>query len=203
MPGVAMAERFGRRRPNLCQRTQPTQRSNRRFDHPGKEWTMSIVRRLRLLLVPLVAFFAVAGVTGATASPPTSGSGTMTTTAATLANPRTDGGNTTYDVTATVEYTGTFTGTSLVRGTLTFHANGSANAKDVETFTGTVNGTPGTVTFHLVAGNDPDGTYEGTDVVISATGGLAGLHSRMTQLGTIGANGPVGTYTSQLQFGKP
>ena len=45
-----------------------------------------------------------------------------------------------------MSYTGTFSGTSALHGILIFHADGSANAHDVETFTGTVNGVPGTVT---------------------------------------------------------
>jgi hypothetical protein len=163
------------------------------------ELTMLKARiQFRILSLPLAVILALVVVTSAGASPPTTGSGTITTTSATLTNRRQDGGNTTFDVTATDADTGTFTGTSTYWGTLTFHPDGSATAKDVETFTGTVNGVPGTVTFNLVAGNDRDGTYEGTDTIISATGGLAGLHGVMTQVGTIGANGPVGTYTAQL-----
>jgi len=51
----------------------------------------------------------------------------------------------------TADYTGTFTGTSTLHGTLIVHADGSASFHDVETFTGTVDGVPGTVDFVVVA----------------------------------------------------
>ena len=167
-------------------------------------------RRVRLLLVALVAVFAAA-VTGASASPPISASGTFTTTSATFNSMRSVGGNTIIDLTSTVSYTGTFTGTSIVQGTLIFHSGGTgvqfppwrANFHDVETFTGTVNGVPGTVTFNLNGSNDPTGALKATATIVSATGELAGLHGVLNQVGTVGPGGPLGTYTGQIQFGSP
>jgi hypothetical protein len=168
-------------------------------------------RRVRLLLVALVAAFAAAGVTGATASPPTEASGTFTTTSATFNSMREVGGNTIIDLTSTVVYTGTFTGTSTVHGLLIFHSDGvgpqfppwRANFHDVEIFTGTVNGVPGTVTFNLNGSNDPTGAVKATDTIVSATGELAGLHGVLSQDGTVGPGPPAGTYTGQIQFGSP
>jgi hypothetical protein len=168
-------------------------------------------RRVLLLLLALVTVFAAAGVTGAAASPPISASGTFTTTSATFNSVRSVGGNTIIDLTSTVSYTGTFTGTSIVQGTLIFHSGGTgaqfppwrANFHDVETFTGTVNGVPGTVTFNLNGSNDPSGAIKATYTIVSATGELAGLHGVLSQVGKIETpSGPFGTYTGQIQFGS-
>ena len=167
-------------------------------------------RRVRLLLLALVAVFAAAGVTGAAASPPISVSGTYTTTSATFNSMRSVGGNTIIDLTATISYTGTFTGTSTVNGILIFHSGGTgvqfppwrANFHDVETFTGTVNGVPGTVTFNTNGSNDPTAALKATLTIVSATGELAGLHGVLNQIGTVGPGGPVGTYTGQIQSGS-
>src|SRR5207253_9690854 len=122
---------------------------------------------------------AVAGATGAAAaSPPTSASGTFTYTSSTFNNMRQAGGNTIIDLSATVSYTGTFSGTSVVQGTLIIHADGTANFHDVETFSGTVNGVPGSVTFNLAGTGSlapPSGSFRGTDVIVSGTGDLTKL----------------------------
>jgi hypothetical protein len=110
-----------------------------------------------------------------------------------------------------VVYTGTFTGTSTVHGTLIFHSGGTgvqfppwrANFHDIEVFTGTVNGVEGTVTFNLNGSNDPTGAFKATQTIVSATGDLAGLQGVLKQEGTIGPGGPVGTYTGQIQFDGP
>jgi hypothetical protein len=163
----------------------------------------------------LVLFAVLVTVTlvapGAAASPPTEASGTFTTTSATFNSVREAGGNTIIDLTATISYTGTFTGTSTVNGILIFHSDGTgaqfppwrANFHDVETFTGTVNGVPGTVTFNLNGSNDPTGALKATATIVSATGDLAGLHGVLNQVGTVGPSGPVGTYTGQIHFGSP
>ena len=158
----------------------------------------------RLLLVSVVAVLAVAPVTGAAAaSPPTSASGTFTYTSSTFNNMRQAGGNTIIDLSATVSYTGTFSGTSFVQGTLIIHADGTANFHDVETFSGTVNGVPGSVTFNLAGTGSlapPAGSFRGTDVIVSGTGDLTNLHGLLSELGTVPAPlpGPLGTYTGQI-----
>ena len=162
---------------------------------------MSSTARIRLLLVPLVALLVVAGVVGgAAASQPTSASGTLTYTASTFNDVRSAGGNTIIgDLNATVSYTGTFSGTSTVQGTLILHPNGSANFHDVETFTGTVNGVFGTVTFNLNGSSDPEGNVRATAVIVSATGGLTGLHGVLKEIGTVPSpTGPEATYTGQI-----
>ena len=164
--------------------------------------------QFRLFLLTLVAVLALVGVTGATAAPLTSASGTFTTTSATFNSTRSADGNTIVDLSATLAYTGTFNGTSTLHGHLIFHPNGSANFHDVETFTGTVNGLPGTVTFNLAGTGRPGSTagsfvYQATQVIVSGTGDLGNLHGVLTQVGTVPdtAAGPVGTYTGEIHFG--
>jgi hypothetical protein len=155
------------------------------------------------MLFAALATFALVAAPGAVASPPATASGSFTYTSSTFNSIQMAGGNTIIDLSATVSYTGTFSGTSTVEGTLILHANGSANFHDVETFTGTVNGVAGTVTFDLTGGNGPGFmNFHATDTVISASGGLAGLHGVLRwEDVTLGANGPVGTYSGQILFG--
>jgi len=165
---------------------------------------MSSRSRYRLLLVPLALLLAVGGVIPAAAAPPTPVSGTFTTTSATILNVRVAGGNTIIDLRTTIDYTGTFTGSSVVEGHLIIHADGSANFRDVETFTGTVNGVPGTVTWNLTGGGTiPE--YYGTQVITHATGDLAGLHGVLRQVGQVldPAVGPFGTYTGKIHGTAP
>lgn len=160
---------------------------------------MSNTRRLYPLLVPLVFLFAAVGTPGAAASPPTSASGTFTYTSSTLNPIASAGANTIFDVTATVAYTGTFSGTSVLEGTLILHADGSANFHDVEIFTGTVNGVPGTVTFNLTGRNDASLAIHATATIVSASGGLAGLHGVLSEVGAVQIPvGPLGTYSGQI-----
>jgi hypothetical protein len=118
----------------------------------------------------------------------------------------TAGDDTIIDLTSTVAYTGTFNGTSIVRGILIFHADGSATFHDVETFTGEVDGVSGTVTFDLRGGSpapaDAGLSYEGTAVVVGGTGDLASLRGVVRQIGAVQdkAKGPFGTYTGQVQY---
>jgi hypothetical protein len=162
---------------------------------------MSITGRIRLLLVTVVALIAAVAATGAAASPPIAASGTFTYTSSTFNSIREVGGNLIIDLSATVSYTGTFTGTSTLHGTLILHANGTANFQDVETFTGTVNGEAGTVTFRLQGRTDQAGVITAIDVIVSASGELAGLHGVLGEVATLGADGPVGTYSGDIVTG--
>jgi Protein of unknown function (DUF3224) len=161
--------------------------------------TMSKAKGLRLLVVLLVvpAIAVVAG--GASASPPTPVSGTFIYTSSSFDSIRSAGGNTIIELTATVVYTGTFTGTSTVHGKLIAHADGRANFHDVEVFTGTVNGVPGTVTFNLSGSNDSAFNVTATNTIVRATGPLAGLHGVLRMAGTVQIPaGPVGTYGGEI-----
>ena len=164
---------------------------------------MSLAKRMRYLAcasVALVTFAMAAG--AAAAAPPVSGSGTLTYQGATFTGMRQAGGNTIIDLTATVAYTGTFSGTSTLSGTLTLHPDGTANFHDIEVFTGTVNGVAGTVTFALNGRGDASSVVSATAAIVSATGGLAGLHGVLHEDAVIldPLVGPVGTYTAQVGF---
>jgi hypothetical protein len=161
--------------------------------------TINNTRRRRVLLVPLVVLLAVVTTTSAAASPPTLASGTVGNTSSTFNSIRTAGSNLIVDVSATAAYTGTFSGTSTLHGILIIHADGSANFHDVETFTGTVNGVPGTVTFNLDGSNDASLAVHATATIIDATGDLAGLHGVLHEVGMVVIpTGPVGTYSGQI-----
>jgi hypothetical protein len=160
---------------------------------------MSNSRLLRPLLVPLTVLAAMVASTGAAASPPTLASGAVGNTAATFNSVRAAGGNLIADVSATAAYTGTFSGTSTIHGTLIIHADGSANFHDVETFTGTVNGVRGTVTFNLNGSNDSALAVQATATISDTSGDLAGLHGVLHEVGTVVIpTGPVGTYSGQI-----
>jgi hypothetical protein len=160
---------------------------------------MAHTRSFRLFLVPLAMLLAVVGVTGAAATPLPPASGTFTYTSATFSNPREVGGNLIVDLSATVEYEGTLEGTSTVNGTLIFHANGTANYHDVEVFTGSVNGVPGTLTFRI-SGSMHNDIVQGTTTIVSGTGGLSTLRGVLHLTGTLPSpTGPEGTYTGVLQ----
>jgi hypothetical protein len=140
-----------------------------------------------------------AAVAGAAAAPPTTASGTVGNTHAVFNSVREAGGNLIADVTATAAYTGTFTGTSTINGTLIIHADGSASYHDVEVFSGTVNGVAGTVTFNLNGSNDSELNARATATIVDASGGLAGLHGVLHEVQTvIPPTGPVGSYTGQI-----
>ena len=157
---------------------------------------MRNTRRIRLLLVPTVIVAAVVGASVAAASPPTQASGTVGNASATFNSVRVADGNLIVNLSATAAYTGTFSGTSTIEGTLIIHADGTATFHDVETFSGTVNGVRGTVTFNLNGSNDSALASHATATIVGATGDLAGLHGVLHEVGTVVIPaGPVGTYS--------
>jgi Protein of unknown function (DUF3224) len=159
-------------------------------------------KRLRYVVAGSVAAVSLALAAGAAnAAPPLSGSGTLTYQGGIFNGMRQAGGNTIIDLSATVVYTGMFTGTSTLSGTLTFHPNGTSNFHDVETFTGTVNGVPGTATF-VLDGQGQGPIVSASAAIVSATGGLAGLHGVIHENAVVldPLIGPVGTYETQVGF---
>ena len=106
--------------------------------------------------------------------------------------------NEVIEISSTVTYTGTLDGTSTVEGTFVVHRDGSAHFKGVETFTGSVNGMPGTLTFELVGSHDLYQEIQLTNLIINGTGALARFQGELSKTGIIKDNGPVGTYTGQF-----
>jgi Protein of unknown function (DUF3224) len=170
----------------------------------------------RSVLVPLTIVLAATGITAAHASTPMVVAGEFHNTDATFYDLRCAGGTPTpgfppcspgnsiiEDNVAHMIYTGSFTGTSTIEGRLILHPNGLATFEDIETFIGTVNGVPGTVTMRAVGGGlVPD--YHATNVILSATGALAGLHGMLDATGMVVIpQGPQGSYSGQIQYGAP
>ena len=160
-------------------------------------------RTLAMILAAalVIAVLSPVGVTGAAAARPTSASGTFKYSGdATSCRPA--GGNTICAFAATVvTYTGTFDGTSIGPNILIIHADGSANFHGIYTFTGTVNGIPGTVTFEAHGAGTSDLQFQATLTSIRGTGALANLHAVIKQVGTV-ADHPLGTYTAWLHFDR-
>ena len=162
------------------------------------------------IFIALLLFIVLAGKASAE-DPPISARGTLTTTSASFDSVRMEGGNLIIELSSTVAYTGTFNGTSTVHGSLIFHSGSTsvqfppwgANFHMMEVFAGTVDGVPGAITFELNGSNDPTGAFKATQTIVSATGHLAGLRGVLSQAGTIGPGGPVGTYTGQMHFESP
>jgi hypothetical protein len=164
-------------------------------NRPGSRAATAMAMTLALLFSlasPVAAGVAAADAVG----------GTLTYTSSTFLGARVSGGNTIIELTATVEYTGTFSGTSVLHGTLTFHPNGRANFHDIETFTGTVNGRAGSVTFALNGSSDPELNVKAVATIIDATGELAGIKGNLAETAVVidKAVGPVGTYTGRITF---
>ena len=156
-------------------------------------------KRLFILFVTiaLLSLIVIRGI-GLAALPNTEASGSFTTTSTTIHRITEDKFNEVIDVSSTVTYTGTLEGTSIVEGTFIVHRDGSANFSGVETFTGSVNGMPGTLTFELAGSNDLYQEIQLNNLIISSTGELASLQGELSKTGIIKDNGPVGTYTGQI-----
>jgi len=135
---------------------------------------------------------------GLAALPTTEASGSFSTTYTTIHSVMDDKFNEVTDLSSTVTYTGTLEGASTLQGTLTVHRDGNGDFQGMETFTGLVNGVPGTLTFKVVGSSDLYQTIQLTSTIISGTGGLANAEGALSMTGIIKDNGPVGTYTGQI-----
>ena len=151
-------------------------------------WLFTLPLSVALLL--LVTSPAVAAGTRVTAS------GTFRQTSFVPSNVRSAGGVTLFDFTEHDTLSGTFSGTSVIRGSCVVRSSGSGVCHAVETFTGTVAGQPGTVQFQDVVSLSETGGSQGTFVIVGGTGDLANLHGSGTFQGIMGA----GTYTAQVLF---
>ena len=153
---------------------------------------------LALLLAAALVLAVAATVSGAIALPLTEVTGNFISTSTTTHSITEDKFNEVIDLSSMVTYTGTLEGTSTLQGTLTVYRDGSAHFKGEEIFTGMVNGIPGTLTFEIIGDCD---LYQGiqlTNTITSGSGELASLHGEISKEGIIKDNGPVGTYTGQI-----
>ena len=135
---------------------------------------------------------------GLAAFPHGEASGTFITTSTTIQNAMDDKFNTIIELSSTVLYTGTLQGTSTLQGTLTVRRDGSATFRGIETFTGLVDGIPGTLTFKLEGSSDLYQAIQIKNIITNGTGGLSNLQGQISKVGIIKDNGPVGTYAGQI-----
>ena len=145
------------------------------------------------LLVPIV----IRGM-GLAALSRTEANGNFTTTSTTIISEIEDKFNTVIDLYSVVTYTGTLEGTSTLEGTLIVHRDESADFQGVETFTGLVNGIPGTLTFKLEGSSDLYQAIQINNLITSGTRELASFRGTFSKAGIIKDSGPVGTYTGQI-----
>ena len=145
-----------------------------------------------LLLVVVITAIGLA------ALPQKEASGTFTTRSTTIISEIDDKFNTVINLRSVITYTGTLEGTSTLEGTLIVYRDESGSFQGVETFTGLVNGIPGTLTFKLEGNSDQYQAIQIDNIITSGTGALASLRGELSKTGIIKDNGPVGTYTGQI-----
>jgi hypothetical protein len=149
--------------------------------------------------IALLLVVVVTGI-GLAAFPQKEAGGSFLTTSTTIHNPMDDKFNEVVNLNSAVTYTGMLEGTSTLQGTLIVYRDGSGKFQGMETFTGLVNGIPGTLTFKVAGANDLYQAIELTNTITSSTGELASLHGVISKTGIIKDNGPVGTYTVQIDY---
>jgi len=147
--------------------------------------------------VALLLVIVITGI-GLAALPRGEASGSFSTTSTTIHSVMDDKFNEVTDLSSTVTYTGTLEGTSTLDGTLTVHRDGSGDFRGIETFTGTVNGMPGTLSFNVTGSSDLYQAIHLTNTITSGTAALASLHGELSKTGMIKDSGPVGTYAGQV-----
>jgi hypothetical protein len=156
-------------------------------------WSAFLVTSAGLML-------ALASMSPAYATPPTSGSGTFTITSYVITSTTYAGGNTIYTATGTSMNTGAFAGPFSATFRDVVHADGSSSETASGTFTGTVGGSAsGTATCISPANSEPLNTIGGIFVCEHGTGGLAGLHA-VYSIPNQPASNPTFTYTLQYHF---
>jgi len=141
---------------------------------------------LPLLITPL-----------AHATPPTTATGTFTASF-TVLTVTTAGENTIITVNETATLTGSFVGTRIAQGSEIIHPDGSFVAMDTGTFTGTLNGVPGTL---VITGHSTGtgATGAGSFVVNQATSALTDMHGfGPFEFSATGPTSTTGTYSITL-----
>lgn len=146
-------------------------------------------------LVLAVVFAATAG-----ATKPLPASGTVTVGDLSITPIGVAGGNEMYEIVSTATLSGTFSGTLSSNATEVLHPTGNSTIQGIETCVCTVDGRSGTVVFRQVAKITGDPFfYEDKKTVISAAGGLAGLHGNISVQWD---GGDLSTYTGSYHFDR-
>ena len=142
--------------------------------------------------IALVVLIAIRGI-GLALSPRTEASGTFISTSTTIHSVMEERFNEIIDLSSKITYTGTFTGTSTLQGTLVVHRDDSTNFHGLETFTGSVNGVSGTLTFEVVGSSNAYQMIQLTKSITSGTGELASLYGVLSMAGAV-----KDTYTGRI-----
>jgi len=152
-----------------------------------------------LLLTPLLLLIPLLLVTVVYAAPPAPASGTFIIDPLnlTIIDSREAGGKIFITATSTgSELLGTFVGPFSSEVRLVIYPDGSIDRQGTSLCTCTVGGKTGTLVFQSQAKGNADGSFQGTQSIISATGELEGLHYQ----GTIEGTSFGGTYSGQIHF---
>jgi len=146
------------------------------------------------LLLSLILLIPIAS-----ASTSASATGSFTATVIITSIGQADG-NTIITAIETQTLSGFLTGTRIAEGVEIIHPDGTFNAHDSGTFTGTVNGISGTAV--LTGSSTGTGTFgSGQFAVDLGTAGLVGLHAQGTFQPTVtGPSTVTGTYSLQYHF---
>lgn len=125
-------------------------------------------------------------------------SGSFTQVDFAITDSRTAGDLTFFSFTETDVLDGSLTGTSELTGECIVFPSQEAMCKATETFTGTFDGTAGTLTFlDVVRLNLATGTVSGQFVITDGSGGLASVRG----IGSFSGAGTSGTYSGTLTVG--
>jgi hypothetical protein len=140
--------------------------------------------RTLLLLVGVAVASASLLAVPASATPPSTSTGTFAVVTATTTDVRTAGGNTFVTVARTALISGTFNGTAVDTIKLVMHANGTTSVHGDGTCACSIGARAGTFDYSFRgSGTFPD-VLSGTYVVGHGTAGLEGLHAEGPFAGT-------------------
>lgn len=181
-------------------RSEHVQNNIKLFIKQGKG--KSVKKVLVSTAVACLLVIIITGI-GSAALPRAEASGNFITTSTTIQNAMEDKFNTIITLSSTVTYTGTLEGTSTLQGTLIVYRDGSTSFQGLETFTGAVDGIPGTLTFKLEGKSDLYQAIQINNVITEGTGRLASFRGKIFKTGIIKDNGPEGTYTGQIRRDDP
>jgi len=156
------------------------------------------MRKLRFTFAGALAAatVAVASAVPASAFPPTVASGGLTVTSFNSTFLNQADGNQFFQEHDLADYTGTFTGSHVLDGTLEVFKDGSASLHGTATFTGTVDGCgSGTMLFEVSAKIDPSGVVTSSHFETLSNHGTLDVHASLEPLGSLGGTLPyTGSY---------
>ena len=155
---------------------------------------------LALVLI-CAALLQFPGAVAEAAGPPVAGCGTFSAASPMVVESRVVGGNTIITDVVAGSLTGLFSGPIVAERRIVLHPNGTITGQALETFTGSVaaptGGQAGGLVFRLVfTGDAAAGTFSGSFIILSGTGGLANLHGHGTFDGSLITG--AGTYCGQV-----